>query len=261
MTAGGALTWSALFGMLACVITAQWTGVTGNPVPVAAGVFLAALLAFPVGLQAVSSLDLTPGEWHRLFTRKHVLGRMLAGPWALVALYTPWSLYAVVSNAAWALVPLLLVSYAAAALAPVATRRARRQWHEAASRPALSGPKIIGLRDPGQVPPGWAALVVHRPERGVRDLLVDYRVHVDGDRVGTVGPGEALVVGLAPGPHRVQGRHTHLSSPPLSVVAQAHTPTWLVLEPGGPGGTPYAGRGPRPDEHIRLTRADAPAPG
>lgn len=166
-----------------------------------------------------------------------------------------------VLRGSWALLPLLLLCLLIAALAVVRARRERRESEESPAEPRPTGPKLVGLRSAAEVPAGWAALVVHRPERGVRDAGADYRIHVDGDRVGTVGPGEALVVGLPPGEHRVRARLGHRTGAPVTVAAVADAAAHLTVEPGGPGGAPYAGHTPRPEEHILLTPGEpAPAP-
>lgn len=50
-------------------------------------------------------------------------------------------------------------------------------------------------------------------------ILVDYRVYVDGARVGGSAPGQTLLIGLTPGPHTIQGRSLGGSGPVLQRCA------------------------------------------
>ncbi|MFD3685866.1 hypothetical protein ACFWTE_13740 [Nocardiopsis sp. NPDC058631] len=262
MRASPLLATCASLGPLACVIIAPWTRLTGNPVPVAAGIFLAVFLGCAVSYGAMfAQWEMTPSEKSRWADGAHSFATTTV--FNLVA-SVPLTLFAavqIVRNSAWALVPLLLVSCAAAVLAWSHRRRERAGLREAASESVLTGPKIIGLRRPEQVPRGWVPVVVHRPHAGARDMLVDYRVHVDGDRVGTVGPGESLVVGLLPGPHSVRCRWSGFSSTTVSFVAVPGVLVDLVAGPGGTAATAAADQRSRPEGYIGLAQVRHRVPG
>ena len=256
MRASPLLATCALLGAVACVLIAPWTRITGNPVPVAAGIFLAVLLGCAVAYGTMfSHVETTPSERSRWADGNHLFSTMTRVNMALSVLQILFAGVQIVRSSAWTLLPLMAVACAALALAWGHWRRERAGRREAAAESAFTGPKIIGLRRPEEVPRGWVPLVVHRPHAGARDSLVDYRVHVDGDRVGTVGPGESLVVGLPPGPHSVQCRFQRFSSAPVSLVAVPGVPVDLM---GGPGGTAAAAASDqrsRPEEYIRLAPA------
>jgi hypothetical protein len=55
-------------------------------------------------------------------------------------------------------------------------------------------------------------LLIHRPERGYRDRSRRFVVYVDGQRTGTIGPGERLDLIVLAGAHRVQARIDFLRS-------------------------------------------------
>lgn len=252
----------AMAAALGAVMTVSLFRSFFSSTPPWAAVLLPALfLAMALALVASADPDLTPGERRRLHTG--------ALPWpfadrpgmdfTLIGLNLLLAVVLMLPGFSPGVLPLLLLAPVGCALAVARARRERREFEESLAEPRLTGPKIVGLRSPAEVPAGWAALVVHRPERGVRDAGADYRIHVDGDRVGTVGPGEALVVGLPPGEHRVRGRLGRRTGPPVAVTAAADAAVHLTVERGGPGGTPYAGHTPRPEEWILLTPGE-PAP-
>lgn len=253
MRASFLLLQEAALGLLACALIAGWVGITGNPVPVAAGIFLAFLLLYPVGLWAGANAELTSGELHRIHNSRHPF-RMTRLWWLLGAFYVLFALFSVVSNAAWTLVPLFLVSCTAGVLSLTAGRRERQQLREALARPELTGPKVIGIRSPEQVPPGWSPMLVHRIDRGMFDMLVDYRILVDGDRVGTLGPGQTLVLGLPPGPHSVQGSLGRLINTPVPFTAEPGAAVHFTVEPARPDRQANADRRSRPGEYFRLVR-------
>jgi hypothetical protein len=243
----------AALGLVACALIAGWVGITGNPVPVAAGIFLAFLLLYPVGLWAGTDAELTSGELHRIHNTRHPF-RTTRLWWLLVAFHGLFALFSIISNAVWTLVPLLLVSCTAGVLSLSAGRRERQQLREALARPELTGPKVIGIRSPEQVPPGWSPVLVHRIDRGRFDMLVDYRILVDGDRVGTLGPGQTLVLGLPPGPHSVQGGLGRLTNTPVPFTAEPDAAVHFTVEPASPDRRANADRRSRPGEYFRLVR-------
>ncbi|MEU0491662.1 hypothetical protein ABZ249_20705 [Nocardiopsis sp. NPDC006139] len=247
--------------MLAASFRAFYPGYPGT-VPWPATVPPALLLALALALVADADPDPTPGERRRLHTG--------AVPWpltdrprtdfAVIGLNLLMAVVFMLPGASLSLSPLVLVALTGCALAVVRARRERREFGESLAEPLLTGPKLVGLRSPEEVPSGWAALVVHRPGHVLRDAAVDYRIHVGGDRVGTIGPGEILVIGLPPGEHRVRGRLGRRTGAPVTVAVAADTVSHLTVEPGGPGGTPYAGHTPRPEEYILLTPGEPAAP-
>ncbi|WDZ89001.1 hypothetical protein [Nocardiopsis sp. HUAS JQ3] len=253
MRASFLLVQEAGIGLVACALIAGWVGITGNPVPVAAGIFLAFLLLYPVGLWAGTNAEPTSGELQRIHNSRHPF-RVTRLWWLLIAFHGLFALFSIVSNAVWTLVPLLLVSYAAFALSLAAGRRERQQLREALARPELTGPKVIGIRSPEQVPPGWSPVLVHRIDRGRFDMLVDYRILVDGDRVGTLGPGQTLVLGLPPGPHRIQGGLGRLTNTPVPFTPEPGAAVHFTVEPASPDRRANADRRSRPGEYFRLVR-------
>ncbi|MFJ9557675.1 hypothetical protein ACIRPH_28025 [Nocardiopsis sp. NPDC101807] len=255
MRASSLLAVCAVAGPAACLMILPVTWFTGNPVPVAAGVFLALFLLWAVACcTEVAHLETTPSERIRWAEGAHFFSVTTRFNLVSSVLLTLLALAFALFHSAWALMPLLAVSCGAAALARAHLRREGAARREAAAEPVLTGPKVIGLRGPEQVPQGWVPVVVHRPRAGMRDMLVDYRVHVDGDRVGTVAPGESLVVGLPPGPHSARCAYAGFSSAPVSFVAAPGVPVHLVGEPGGTAAAAAADQRKRPQEYIRLSR-------
>lgn len=175
--------------------------------------------------------------------------------------FAVWSLF---MNQTWGPVPVLVVCLGAYVLSFVfrvredsaiaALVQLRKARSEPAPEAALPTPKLVGLPAHAPVPPGWSPVYVHRPAGRLRDHLVDYRVHVDGARVGTVGPGETFLVCLAPGEHTVQGWTNGLSSRPLAFHTWRDTPLHLILEPGGPDGNAMADQRGKRGDYLRLTQ-------
>jgi hypothetical protein len=245
----------SLAGVGGCLLTALFVGVTGNPVPVAAGVLLAVLLALAVVHSTVlAHWEMTPAEKSRWAGTGHFFSVITAANLAMSVLCAPVALIMIVLNSAWTLLPLLLAGCLAAALGSVHRNRERQEAREEPAEPQPTGPKIIGLRGPEQVPPGWVPVLVHRPHSGMRDLLVDYRLHVDGDRAAVIAPGQTLVIGLPPGPHRLQARHTRLTSVPLAFEAVAGSPVYCVVRPGGTELGALSDQRSRPGEYFHLVR-------
>ena len=81
--------------------------------------------------------------------------------------------------------------------------------------------------------PPSATLVVQRPFVPWRDRLRSYVVMVDGVRAGKVRGGAELVIGVAPGIHRVEARIDWTGSGPLDVVVPAGGVAVLVVQPAG----------------------------
>ncbi|MEU4282445.1 MULTISPECIES: hypothetical protein [Nocardiopsis] len=253
MRASFLLVQGAGLGLVACTAIAGWVGTTGDPVPVAAGIFLAFLLLFPVGLWAGTDAELTSGELHRVHNTRHPFRTTRLWCFLIVG-NGLLALFLILSNAVWTLVPLLLVACTAGVLSLSAGRRERQQLREALARPELTGPKVIGIRSPEQVPPGWSPVLVHRIDRGMFDMLVDYRILVDGDRVGTLGPGQTLVLGLPPGPHSVQGGLGRLTNTPVPFTVEPDAAVHFTVEPASPDRRANADRRLRPGEYFRLVR-------
>ncbi|PDP84457.1 hypothetical protein CQJ94_27680 [Glycomyces fuscus] len=245
----------SLAGVSGCFFTALFVGVTGNPVPVAAGALLTVLLALAVAHSTLlAHWEMTPAEKGRWAGTRHVFSANTVLNLAMSVLCAPVALIMIVLNSAWALLPLFLAGCLIAVLGFVHRNRERQEAREEPAEPRLTGPKIIGLGGPEQVPPGWVPVLVHRPHSGMRDLLVDYRLHVDGDRVGVIAPGQTLVIGLPPGPHRLQARYTRLASAPVAFDAVAGTPVYCVVRPGGTELSAVLDQRSRPGEYFHLVR-------
>lgn len=257
MRASYLLLQESAFGLFACGMIAMWTNITGDPVPVVAGIFLAALLGFPIVFTAMTGPEFTVGERERLHGTKHVLLGSYRLMWTLFVLWLVWASYLILSREFWSLAPLLAVACAGGVASRAVSRRERRELREALAQPELTGPKITGIRSSDQVPPEWTPLLVHRIDRGLFDVLVDYRIIVDGDRVGTLGPGQTLVVGLPPGPHRVQGRLGRLTNAPVPVIAEPGEAVHLTIEPVRPDRWANRVRSRDPGAYFRMARVPA----
>lgn len=258
MRASHLLLQESAFGLFTCGMIAMWTHLTGDAVPLAAGVFLAVLLALPVAFTAVAGPELTVGERRRLHCTRHVLLGSYHLMWILFFLCLVWASHLVLSHGFWSLTPLLMVACAGGVASRAVHRRERWELREALAQPELTGPKVIGIRSPDQVPPGWTPLLVHRIDRGPFDALVDYRIIVDGDRVGALGPGQTLVVGLPPGPHRVQGRYGRLTNAPVPLLAEPGEALHLTIEPVRPDRQANRVRSRDPGAYFRMVQIPAP---
>lgn len=253
----------ALIGPVLSIPTLLWDMAFDGSVPFFVG-FSLALVLFMAVITAASFThwEMTVPEHVRwtspnaAFSVMALISLVMAVPALLLA-----AVLTVLSRQ-WALVPFLLVSCAAMTLAFVHRRRERLDARAAVAehRPAAV-PKLIGLADPEQVPPGWVRLVLHRPPGLLRDMLVDYRVHVEGERVGTIAPGATLVIGLPPGPHRVRLHYGRCSSPAVPISADAGEQVHLWAQPGGPPGRAAVDQWTRPAEYLSLApAATAPVP-
>ena len=73
-----------------------------------------------------------------------------------------------------------------------------------------------------------ATLVVRRPPRRMRDAGRSYRIELDGEPRGHVGPGETQVWQVSPGKYRVQAKIDWTGSAPLEVDLVEGTTVWLI---------------------------------
>ncbi|MFL1377151.1 hypothetical protein [Nocardiopsis protaetiae] len=252
----------ALIGPVLSVAILLSTVGFGGSVPFFAGFTLALVLFLAVlGAVACAHWEMTVPEQTRWASPNAVFSIM---PLVLLVMAVPALLLAAVLTVVlrqWALLPFLLVSCVALVLAFVHRRRERLDVRAAVAEHRPAVPKIVGLSAPEQVPPGWVPLVLYRPSGLLRDTAVDYRVHVDGDRVGTIAPGATLVVGVPPGPHRVRLHYGRYTSPAVPFTADAGEQVRLWARPGGEPQRAAIDQWTRPSEYLGLTPAPtAPAP-
>ncbi|MFE6308662.1 hypothetical protein [Nocardiopsis sp. NPDC057823] len=115
-------------------------------------------------------------------------------------LLLPLGLWYTVRYESLGLLPLLVTAetIGLAALAVLLWQRPWRHQARAADRPEV--PRLLGLRDPARMPPGWVPVVFYRSDLFPHNLR-DHPLEIDGDRVGELPPGESLVIGLPPGEH------------------------------------------------------------
>ncbi|CAL9597575.1 hypothetical protein SUDANB121_05385 [Nocardiopsis dassonvillei] len=135
------------------------------------------------------------------------------------AVFLPLGLWYTVLNGGWGLLPLLVTAQALglAALAALLWQFSRRPGETAGG--GREAPRLLGLRDPARMPPGWVPVVVHRPAAYL-DALTDHPLEVDGAPVGAIAPGETLVIGLPPGEHTAWTSSGHLlAGSPLPFAA------------------------------------------
>lgn len=76
-------------------------------------------------------------------------------------------------------------------------------------------------------------IIVSRPNGKYRDGGRRYRLLVDGDPAGDIGPGEELAIPASAGHHRVQARIDWTGSPQVDVVVAPHQTPRLVVRPAG----------------------------
>ena len=76
-------------------------------------------------------------------------------------------------------------------------------------------------------------IVVSRPTGKYRDGKRPYRLFVDGDHAGDIGPGEQLAFPTSEGLHRVQARIDWTGSPGVDVVVAPNQTPRLVVRPAG----------------------------
>ena len=68
---------------------------------------------------------------------------------------------------------------------------------------------------------------------GYRDAMRKYRIEVDGEPVGELGPGEEIIIPSTDGPHLVRGRIDWTGSPEVEVmVSTDHSPSLVVSAHG-----------------------------
>ncbi|WP_017588634.1 hypothetical protein [Nocardiopsis ganjiahuensis] len=216
---------------LAVILTAAQIHLFGGQVPFMAGLWMAVGLLAATAMSCLYAfLDLTPSERRRSRGAANPFERMADANLIMSAFGLPVAAVATVLTGQWALVLPLLAGVGGLVMALVAQHRER---NEADSPPSEATPKLVGLLPGTPLPEGWIPVYVHRPTGLYRDMLVDYRVHMDGARVGTVGAGETLLVGLTAGPHVVQGWIHGYGSPPLHLSPNTGESVHLVLEPDG----------------------------
>lgn len=121
---------------------------------------------------------------------------------ALCAANIPFALWLTALREAWELIPLMLYSVGIGVWALVRLPMGLRDVERAPAAPP-EVPKLLGLRDPARMPPGWCPVVFHR---SVHHPFGRLPLEIDGEAVGSLDPGGPLVVGLPPGRHtaRVQ---------------------------------------------------------
>lgn len=171
---------------LAVFLTAGQASVFGGQVPFTAGLWMAlALLAATAMSYVYGFLDLTPSE--RRKSRETKPFGVMANI-NLVGSAASLSAAAVVTalTGQWALLMPVLVGAAGALMTLLARYR---ELNETDPPPPEPTPKLVGLLAGAPLPAGWIPVYVHRPAGRYRDMLVDYRVHMDGARVGTLGEG------------------------------------------------------------------------
>lgn len=170
--------------------------------------------------------------------------------------YLPCALLLVVWARQWALLLPLLMGVVGFVLS-LASHYERRVVEPPEPLPT---PKPAGMPAHTRLPAGWIPVYVHRPGGRFRDMLVDYRVHVEGARVGELAPGQTLLIGLGAGAHRVQGRLAGGSSPNLNLWLSEGHPVHLVLEPNGSDLEAVA-QVFSPNTYLRLAHREAPRVG
>jgi hypothetical protein len=102
----------------------------------------------------------------------------------------------------------------------------------AAVAAAMNAPERAPAQMPAATgPDGSGELRFERPRAGRRDLLVAYRVEVDGGQVGTLRRGAEFTVPVAAGIHTVQGMVHFTGSPKLEVQVRAGETTVVRIKP------------------------------
>jgi hypothetical protein len=74
-------------------------------------------------------------------------------------------------------------------------------------------------------------LVVRRPPRRRRDVLLEYQIDVNETPWGLLGPGQTLVWQLSSDAYRVQARVGRTGSTPIDVEVRDRSTVWLAVEP------------------------------
>lgn len=216
--------------VLIVVSTALTTHFIQDQVTVPMGLWTAVLLVFFAGTAYfVGLMETTPSERQRAKGSNPFAGMALVNLFLSVG-GLPFAGFLIMWTRQWALLPILLVGLAGLVLSFVFWKRERCTLPEPLPEPT---PKLVGMSVDARLPDGWIPVYVHRPGGRYRDVLVDYRVHVDGARVGELAPGRTLLIGLGAGAHTIQGRMTGGSSPTLNLRLREGRPVHLVLEPNG----------------------------
>ncbi|WP_067599755.1 hypothetical protein [Nocardiopsis listeri] len=224
------LTSVSLLAFVIVFSTAMTTHFTQGRVPVVAGSWMAVLLCSPIGVAClVGFRETTPAERRRT-KEADPLGIMAGASMGMSAGLSIPALVWILWAGQWVLLPTLLVGSVALVIASVTWRKERGTLPEPPPDPTR---KLAGMPAHARLPYGWIPVYVHRPGGRYRDMLVDYRVHVDGARVGELAPGRTLLIGLGAGAHTIQGRMTGGSSPTLNLRLSEGRPVHLVLEPNG----------------------------
>ncbi|MFL1432833.1 MULTISPECIES: hypothetical protein [unclassified Nocardiopsis] len=195
-------------------------------------------LALSWFLFMVVTFSLIPFQGAR--TRRHPSAgptMSVVGAGALPLVFThvlllPIGLWYTVWYESWGLLPLLVVAelIGLAALAVLLWQRPWRRPEQVVGSPEV--PKLLGLRDPARMPPGWCAVVFHRSDLFLNSLSV-YPLEVDGDRIGELVPGESLTIGLSPGEHTARIPASFRRSPFPFIVAPGHIVHLHVAMDGG----------------------------
>jgi hypothetical protein len=90
-----------------------------------------------------------------------------------------------------------------------------------------------GCGKTSQVTATTSQILVTRPAVGYRDRGRRYRIEVDDEEVGQIGPGEQLSISSSPGRHVVQARIDWSGSPRLIVNVAEGGSSHLVVRPAG----------------------------
>lgn len=99
-----------------------------------------------------------------------------------------------------------------------------------------------------------ATLLVRRPPHRMRDAGRSYRIELDGEPHGHVGPGETQVWKVPPGKYRVQAKIDWTGSAPLEVDLVEGTTVWLAVEPKS--WIQWTLGGMRKSGYLRLSRVE-----
>ncbi|MEU3306428.1 hypothetical protein [Nocardiopsis sp. NPDC006832] len=243
--------------VLIVVSTALTTHFIQDQVTVPMGLWTAVLLVFFAGTAYfVGLMETTPSERQRAKGSNPLAGMALVNLFLSVG-GLPFAGFLIMWTRQWALLPILLVGLAGLVLSFVFWKRERCALPEPLPEPT---PKLVGMPVDARLPDGWIPVYVHRPGGRYRDMLVDYRLYVDGARVGELGPGRTLLIGLTTGAHVFQGRMTGGSSPLLSLFLSEGRPVHLVLEPNGSDLEALA-RVFTPGAYLRLAHRERPVAG
>lgn len=209
---------------------AMITNSNGDRVPFIAGAVMTALIGGMIaGSYLFVSCKTTPAERRRSRGGAPLTGVAFVSLGSFLGFF-PCTVLLAVWSQQWALLLPLSMAAVGTVLTVVALHHER-----GATDPLVLSPvsKPVGLPADAWLSNGWIPVYVHRPGGRYRDMLIDYQVHVDGAWVGDVAPGQTLLIGIAPGPHTIQGRLTGGSSSVLGLWLNVGEPAHLVLEANG----------------------------